>query len=42
MAEQLILLEKIHTKNNPADMMIKVVTREKLEFCAGLAGIDSN
>jgi len=27
-------LEKIHTNQNPADMLIKVVTREKLRICS--------
>ena len=26
-------LEKIHTSQNPSDMLTKVVTREKLRFC---------
>ena len=27
-------LEKIHTSQNPADMLINVVTREKLRICS--------
>lgn len=42
MAEQFILLKKIHAEKNPTDMMRKVVTREKLELCAGLADINSS
>ena len=29
-----VKLEKIHTNQNPADMLIKVVTREKLGSCS--------
>ena len=35
-------LEKIHTDENPADMLTKVVSREKLKLCAGLASMNSN
>ena len=35
-------LEKIHTDENPVDMLTKVVSREKLKFCVGLAGMNSN
>ena len=35
-------LEKIHTDKNPADMLTKVVSREKLKLCAELAGMNSN
>ena len=28
-------LEKVHTDDNGADMLTKVVTRKKLEVCAG-------
>jgi hypothetical protein len=38
--EQQFKLEKIHTDKNPADMMTKVVTREKLQLCAELIGMD--
>ena len=40
--QQLFELEKIHTDENPADMLTKVVSREKLKFCAWLAGMNSN
>uniref|UniRef100_A0A2N9F0J4 Integrase catalytic domain-containing protein n=1 Tax=Fagus sylvatica TaxID=28930 RepID=A0A2N9F0J4_FAGSY len=33
---------KIHTDENPADMLTKVVSKEKLELCAGSAGMNSN
>jgi hypothetical protein len=32
-------LEKIHTSQNPADMLTKVVTREKLRFCSVSIGL---
>jgi hypothetical protein len=35
-------IEKKITEKIPADMMMKAVTREKLEVCVRLAGIDSN
>ena len=35
-------LRKIHTEKNPADMLTKVVTKEKLELCARIAGMNSN
>ncbi|GKV15798.1 hypothetical protein SLEP1_g26549 [Rubroshorea leprosula] len=35
-------LRKIHTNNNVADMMTKVLLREKFEYCTKLAGMDSN
>lgn len=41
-AEQSILLEKIHSEKNPAGMMTNVVTIEMLEFCVGLDNMDSN
>ena len=31
-------LEKVHTDDNGADMLTKVVTRKKLEVCRRLAG----
>ena len=40
--KELMKLKKIHTDFNPSDMMTKVVTREKLKLCAGLADMDSN
>uniref|UniRef100_A0A2N9FPX7 Integrase catalytic domain-containing protein n=1 Tax=Fagus sylvatica TaxID=28930 RepID=A0A2N9FPX7_FAGSY len=33
---------KIHTDKNPADMLTKVVSKEKLELCAGSTGMNSN
>ncbi|GKU94478.1 hypothetical protein SLEP1_g7975 [Rubroshorea leprosula] len=35
------LRRKIHTNNNVADMMTKVLPREKFEYCKKLAGMDS-
>ena len=32
-------IEKVHTDDNGADMLTKVVTREKLEICRRLAGM---
>ena len=32
-------LEKIHTSQNPADMLTKVVTREKLRICLVSIGL---
>ena len=32
-------LEKIHTRQNPTDMLTKVVTREKLRTCSVLIGL---
>ncbi len=32
-------IEKVHTYDNGADMLTKVVTREKLEICRWLAGM---
>ena len=40
--QQSFELEKIHTYKNPADMLTKVVSREKLKLCVGLAGMNSN
>ena len=34
--EELLKLEKIHTSQNPADMLTKGVTREKLSSCSAL------
>ena len=38
----LMQLRKIHTEKNPADMLTKVVTKEKLELYAGMVGMNSN
>ena len=38
--QQQFLLEKIHADKNPADMLTKVVAREKLQLCAELIGMD--
>ena len=35
-------LEKIHTDENPADMLTKVVSRKKLKFWVELAGMNSD
>ena len=40
MEQQLLQLVKIHTNRNAADMLMKVVTREKLELCKDIAGMD--
>ena len=40
--QQSFELEKIHTDENLADMLTKVVSREKLKLCVGLASMISN
>jgi hypothetical protein len=40
--QQLMQLRKIHTDKNPADMLTKVVPKEKLELCAESTGMNSN
>ena len=40
--QQIFELEKIHTDENPADMLTKVVSREKLKLCVGLANMNSD
>ena len=40
--QQSFELEKIHTNENPANMLTKVVSREKLKLCARLASMNSN
>uniref|UniRef100_A0A2N9HLM6 Integrase catalytic domain-containing protein n=1 Tax=Fagus sylvatica TaxID=28930 RepID=A0A2N9HLM6_FAGSY len=40
--QQLMQLRKIHTDKNLANMLTKVVPKEKLELCAGSAGMNSN
>ena len=37
--EELLKLEKIHTSQNPADMLTKGVTREKLSSCSVSVGL---
>lgn len=37
--EEKILLQKIHTTENPADMLTKVVTRAKFEHCLDLINV---
>ena len=39
MDQQLMTLVKIHTKENPADMLTKVITLEKLKLCRDIAGV---
>ncbi len=39
--EDFFRLEKIHTMDNPADMLTKVVTLEKLHICASSVGLHS-
>ena len=40
--QQSFELEKIHIDENPADMLTKVVSREKLKLCVVLASMNSN
>ena len=40
--QQSFELERIHTDENPANMLTKVVSREKLKLCVRLAGMNSN
>ena len=40
--QQSFELEKIHTDENLVDMLTKVMSREKLKLCVGLAGMNSN
>ena len=40
MEKQLMKLVKIHMDKNPSDMMTKGVTRDKLEVCKNLTGMD--
>ena len=37
--EELLKLEKIHTSQNPADMLTKGVTRDKMSSCSVSVGI---
>ena len=39
--EELLKLEKIHTSQNPVDMLTKGVTREKLSSCSVSIGLKS-
>ena len=39
--EELLKLEKIHTSQNPADMLTKGVTREKLSSCSVSIGLQA-
>jgi len=38
--EEQLSLEKIHTDRNPADMLTKVLPRNKNELCRGIVGLD--
>ena len=38
--EQMLQLKKIHTDDNVADMLTKVVPPNKLELCIRIAGMD--
>ena len=38
----MLQLEKVHTNDNVADMVTKVVPREKLELCAKLVVMEMN
>ena len=40
--QQSFELEKIHTDENPVDMLTKVVPRKMLKLCVGLVGMNSN
>ena len=37
--EKLFVVEKIHTNDNPSDMLMKVVIVDKHEFCRSAAGM---
>jgi hypothetical protein len=39
MSSKLLQLEKIHTDLNGADMMMKVLPKEKLQVCSEVAGM---
>ena len=39
--EDQLRLEKIHTKENPADMLTKAVNIEKLKLCATSVGLEA-
>ena len=39
--EEVLKLEKIHTRQNPADMLTKGVTREKLSSCSIFVGLQA-
>ena len=39
--EKRLRLKKIHTDKNVADMMTKVIPKQKMEFCSMLAGMES-
>ena len=39
--EELLKLEKIHSSQNPADMLTKGVTREKLRSCSVSVGLQA-
>lgn len=41
MNKQLLRLVKIHTEENPADMLTKAVTWEKIEVCRDIIGMDN-
>ncbi|KAK2972095.1 hypothetical protein RJ640_010258 [Escallonia rubra] len=36
---EMIKIKKIHTDDNPSDMMTKVIPKEKFELCTELAGM---
>ena len=40
--QQLMQLRKIHIDKNPANMLTKVVPKEKPELCVGSAGMNFN
>ena len=40
--DQLLQLKKIHTDENVADMLTKAVSKEKLELCVKLTGMNRN
>ena len=37
--EERLSLEKIHTDRNPADMLTKILPRNKHELCRGMVGL---
>ena len=40
--DQILQLMKIHTDKNVVDMLTKVVSKENLELCVKLAGMNTN
>jgi len=38
---QQMKLKKIHTDKNPSDMLTKIVSKDKLELCCRLVGMNT-